>query len=225
MTAPKVLETTAGPIPLRECRVGVGDRQWSVAYATAVVSHAEESRYLAEKSDWMPYGMALWPAAMALAYEIAIRPGEFRSKRVLELGAGTGLPGIVAASCGANVVQSDRQELALHICKQNGDANGVEGIEYRLGDWREWTDETRYDWILGADILYADTLHEPLRRIFEANLAPGGKVLIGDPFRAESLPLLEALAHDGWTVTHSRWTVGEADDARPVAVYELAAPR
>jgi len=221
MSTPKVLETTAGPIPLAECRVAVGTREWSIAYSSAVVSHAEESQYLAEKSDWMPYGMALWPAALALAHEIAVRPEEFRAKRVLELGAGTGLPGIVAASLGAKVVQTDRQELALHICKKNGEANGAMGIEYRLADWREWNDTDKYDWIIGADILYAETLHEHLKRIFETNLVPGGRVLIGDPFRAESLRLLESLVQGRWSVTHSRWLIGEGEDVRPVAVYEL----
>jgi predicted nicotinamide N-methyase len=225
MKPTKVLETTAGPITLAECRVGIGGREWTIAYSSAVVSHAEESRYLAEKSDWMPYGMALWPAALALAHEIAVRSVEFRGNRVLELGAGTGLPGIVAAALGAKVVQSDRQELALHMCKQNGEANRVKGIEYHLADWREWQDNTKYDWIIGADILYADTLHEHLRKIFETNLVPGGRVLIGDPFRAESLRLLEPLSVAGWAVTHSRWAIGEGEDARPVAVYELVPNR
>ena len=115
--------------------------------------------------------------------------------------------------------------MPLHICKLNGESNGVKGIEYRLGDWREWNDESRYDWILGADILYADTLHDSLRHIFGSNLAPGGRVLIGDPFRAESLPLLESLSQANWNVTHSRWTIGDGKDARPVAVHELRPPR
>ena len=61
----------------------------------------------------VPYGIVLWPAAIALAHEIASR--QVAGMRVLELGAGTGLPGIVAASLGAHVVQTDKQELALLI--------------------------------------------------------------------------------------------------------------
>ena len=45
-------------------------------------------------------GLALWPASIILAYWIAdkrLRPW-FHGRRVLELGAGCGLPGIVAAA-------------------------------------------------------------------------------------------------------------------------------
>ena len=53
------------------------------------------------------------------------------------------------------------------------------------------TDE--YDFIVGADILYADSVHPQLRHIFESNLAPGGRLLLADPFRSESLALLQAM--------------------------------
>ena len=84
---------------------------------------------------------------------------------MLELGAGTGLPGIVAAPFGARVVQSDRKEMALAVCRRNGarnDGSGGSLITCRLADWTAWHDRTRYDWILGSDILYAESSHEPL---------------------------------------------------------------
>jgi hypothetical protein len=40
-----------------------------------------------------------------------------------------------------------------------------------------------------------------------------------------SFPALEAMEGDGWTVTLGKWTVGEAEDPRAVAVYELEPPR
>ncbi|MCE9567921.1 MAG: methyltransferase domain-containing protein [Planctomycetes bacterium] len=219
-----VLRTTAGDFSLGECRLAVGGKEWSVVYTAAIVSRDDEARYLADKANQMPYGVALWPAAIALAHEIATRPHEFRDKRLLELGAGTGLPGIVAASLGAMVAQTDRNELALHVCRLNGERNQATGIEYRLADWTAWDDTRRYDWIIGSDILYADTLHSHLRRIFENSLAPGGRVLLADPYRADSLPMLEGMEADGWRVTHSRWSIGDGGNARPIAVYELVPP-
>lgn len=220
MTASPVLHTTAGDFPLGECRLAVGGRTWAVQYTAAVVTRADESRFLADNANGLPYGVALWPAAIALAHEIATRAAEFRGRTVLEVGAGTGLPGIVAAAAGASVVQTDRQELALHLCRLNGERNRVSGVAYRLADWAAWDDATRYDWIIGADVLYADVNHPLLRHIFETNLTAGGRALVADPYRADSLPFLESLEAAGWRVTHSRWSIGDGADARPIAVYE-----
>jgi hypothetical protein len=68
-------------------------------------------------------------------------------------------------------------------------------------------------------------MHPHLRRIFEFNLAPGGKVLLSDPFRAVSLRLLEALEADGWSIALSKWNVGEEATPRPIGVFELEPPR
>jgi predicted nicotinamide N-methyase len=215
-------------VPLAEYRLGLAGREWRVLHTDAVLSVDDEQRYLREQRDRLPYGVVLWPAAVALAHEIAARADELPGRRVLELGAGTGLPGIVAASLGARVVQTDRHDGALGVCRRNGARNGLaDAITYRVADWTAWHDEQRYDWILGADVLYGEAAHPHLRAIFAANLAPGGRVLLADPFRAVGLRLLETLEGEGWRVGMSKWTVGEALDGaapRPIGVFELAAP-
>lgn len=221
----KVLRTTAGDFPLREYRLRLAGREWSILHVGSVLSREDESRFLDEMKGRLPYGVALWPAAIALAHDVASRAEEFKGSSVLELGAGTGLPGIVAATLGARVVQTDRDELALAACRRNCARNGVETIEHRRAEWSEWEDAGSYGWIIGSDILYGEESQPHLRRILETNLAPGGRVLLSDPFRAVSLRLLEALEADGWSVTLSKWSVGEEAQPRPIAVYELAAPR
>jgi predicted nicotinamide N-methyase len=215
------LHTTAGEFPLHEYHLALGGRAWTVLHTGAILTPADEQRFLTELKPVLPYGVALWPAAIALAHDVAERAAELRGAAVLELGAGTGLPGIVAASLGARVVQTDRQELALSVCRRNGERNDVGGIEYRLADWASWDDDARYRCILGSDILYAESMHPQLQHIFEHNLAPGGRVLLSDPFRAVSLRLLEGLEAGGWTVALGTWSVGEAAAARPMGVYEL----
>jgi len=219
---PEILSTTVGDLPLEEYRLTLGKHSWSILHTGAILSHEDEDRFLrGEDQPRLPYGLALWPAAIALAHELAERP--LTSLRVLELGAGTGLPGIVAAKLGARVVQTDRNAAALVMCRRNAERNGVV-LEQRAADWTAWSETEAYDLIIGADILYADSLHPALRHIFGANLAPGGRLLLSDPFRGDSLVLLEAMAADGWNVTFNKWTVGVVPPPRPIGVFALTRP-
>ncbi len=219
-----VLETSAGEFPLQEYRFRQGGREWTVLHTGAVLTRADESRVIAEKDVRLPYGVALWPSAIALVHEIVARAGAIPGRRILELGAGAGIPGIVAASFGGRVVQTDRDELALLLCRRNGERNDALAIEYRLADWTAWDDAGRYDWIIGSDILYGESLHPQIRRILDTNLAPGGLVLLADPFRAASIRLLEAMEADGWGVRFNKWEVGDEATPRPVGVFELVPP-
>ena len=109
--------------PTRSTTYEPEGRAWRILHTGAILSHADEERFLGGDQPRVPYGIVLWPAAIALAHEIATRA--LRGTRVLELGAGTGLPGIVAASLGARVVQTDRQDVAPYVCKLNAQRNGV----------------------------------------------------------------------------------------------------
>ena len=223
---PRTLDTPAGAVPLHEYHLPLAGRTWSILHTGAMLTLEDERRYLIEKEekDRLPYGVVLWPAAIALAHEVASRGDALAGKRVLELGAGTGLPGIVAGSFGARVVQTDRNELALAVCRRNGERNGVRTLEHRIADWTSWTDDDRYDLIIGSDIIYATSVHDELMAIFGRNLAPGGSVLLSDPFRIVSLPILDQLDATGWRASVSKWSVGEEGEPRSVGVYEFTRP-
>jgi predicted nicotinamide N-methyase len=220
MTTPS-LSTSIGEIALHEYRLPLGDRTWSFLHTGAVLTLEDEQRYLRNERDPMPYGVMLWPASIALAHDVLARASELSGKRVLELGAGTGVPGLVAASLGARVLQTDRNEVALHVCAMNTERNRITGVERRRADWETFTSDETFDVILGSDVLYATDMHDRLRAICEAHLAPGGRVLFSDPLREQSLPLLETMDASGWRVSFAKWSIQVERGERRIAVYEL----
>jgi methyltransferase-like protein 23 len=213
------ISTTIGEVGLSEYCLTVGGRRWSFLHTGAVLTVEQEMQYLDRARDRLPYGAMLWPASIALARELLAEADELRGKRVLELGAGTGIPGIVAATLGARVLQIDRSEIALHLCARNKERNRATTLEVREAEWDAFQSDTQFDLILGSDVLYADTMHPRLRAICDDYLAAGGKVLFSDPLRSQALPMLEAMAASGWRVSVSKWSIEVDSGVRAIAVY------
>ena len=147
---------------------------------------------------------------------------------VLELGAGLGLAGLVAASRGAIVVQTDHDGAALEACAQMARLNAITGVSQVPGNWHDWRDDRHYDLIIGADIAYDGDSHQPLLAIFARNLAPGGMILLADPEREMQATFIARAHVAGWTVQR---LVRHVDDLRPgtagarIAVAILALTR
>ncbi|KAL1484685.1 hypothetical protein MTO96_032441 [Rhipicephalus appendiculatus] len=83
------------------------------------------------------YGMYVWPCSPVLAQYLWFNREHIKGKRILEIGAGTGLPGILAALLGARVTLSDSSPLGLKNCQRNA--------LFQLGP---------IDIILGSDCFY-----------------------------------------------------------------------
>lgn len=216
----QTLATSIGDFPLQEYCLRAGERSWSFFHTGAVVTVEQESQFLSRDSDRLPYGVMLWPASIALAHDLIARGESLRSKRVLELGAGTGIPGIIAASLGARVLQVDRSDVALHVCGLNLARNHAPGVELRNVDWNDFRSDEPFDLIIGADVLYATSMHDRLRAICDQYLAPGGQVVFADPLRADSLKMLGAMEASGWSVSLSKWTIEVDTGPRALAIYE-----
>lgn len=96
--------------------------------------------------------------AHALAKDAVLAPGSLEGSRVLELGAGTGLPGMTAAKCGATrVVLTDRPQL-INFMSKNVAENKLEfSVECMELDWADpkasLATQVRYDYVLAADVI------------------------------------------------------------------------
>lgn len=169
----------------------------------------------------MPYCATLWPAAVALGHEVASLGLALKDRAVLELGAGVGLPGMVAARLGARVVQSEISETALDFARLNARENNITTIRHQVLDWRDCHFEQRFDYILGSEILYAPEMHPHLIRVFTEALAPGGHILISDAMREHSMTFLAAREEDGWGLSSGVWEMSEGDRTRVIGIFDL----
>ncbi len=164
-----------------------------------ITAVGDQDRLLAAASalEVFPFGLLVWESGVVMADVVgeASPLGD-----VLELGAGAGLGGLVAAALGANVLQTDHSAEALALCRRNAEANGIAAIKQAFGDWTDWRDAGRYDCVIGADILYEPALYGDIVRVLERAVAPGGRVILTDPARSHAAQFIEDLRSQGWVV-------------------------
>ena len=129
--------------------------------------------------EFLPYWAELWPSGVALAEHVGAR--DLRGLRVVELGAGLGLPSLAAALRGADVFATDWAEDAVALLAANAARNGIA----LRAEVVRWDEPERFgggwDLVLAADVLYeqrnADQLLELLPRL------GGREILLAEPGR------------------------------------------
>ena len=128
-----------------------------------------------------PYWAHCWSGARLLAAAIPPHAG-----RVLELGCGLGLPGIVAARGGATVLFVDREAAPLSFVRESLRSNGLSAHGCLVGDATRPAWRTAFDVVLAAEILYDRAAFPALVDALAASLAPGGRVLLADGNRIDT---------------------------------------
>ena len=162
-----------------------------------------------DEDEFLPYWAELWPSGLALAEAVAGL--ELRGLRVVELGAGLGLPSLVAALGGADVLASDWAADAVELLELNAERNGIalRAARVRWDEPEPLLAEAPWELVLGADLLYerrnADLLLELLPRL-------GRTVLLADPGRPFEQGFLEQAA--------ARWEVA-TEPAGSVKLHRL----
>ena len=115
------------------------------------------------------YGLYTWPCAPVLAQYVFHERRRFAGAHVLELGAGTALPSIVAAKLGARVTVTDcaGAPQLLANCRRALELNGVQAAVLGLS-WGLVSPELLQlppaQFVLGSDVFYDEPLFEEVLR-------------------------------------------------------------
>ena len=139
---------------------------------------------IGSKSDARPpYWAYPWAGGAALARYFLERPQAVAGRRVLDLGAGSGIVGIAAAKAGAGeVVAAEIDRHAAAALELNAAANGV-AIAVLGGDPLGLPPPS-VDLVAVGDLFYDRRLAVRVTAFLDRCLAAGIDVLIGDPGRA-----------------------------------------
>lgn len=168
--------------------------------------------------DAAPYWAYQWAGGLALAHHFNTYPKTVIGRRVLDLGAGSGLVAIAAAKSGATVSAAEIDLNGLAAIALNAETNG---IALHIVDIDiEGPAPLGFDLIAAGDIFYSPDVANRMLPFLLRCAAAGIDILIGDPDRRD-LPLasLDRVAS---------YRVGDVGDARASAdrtanVYRLKA--
>lgn len=181
-------------VNLQPSTLTIGNETFSITYAREF-PHASD--------DW--YWASLWPSAIALS-EHLLQSGSLEGKRVLELGCGCGLAGIVAGQLGGNVTVTDYKEDALQLARENWDRNGMAPAQVQNLDWRAAPTMEPFEIILAADVAYDEAMFGGLIETFGRLLCPGGEIIVAEPGRPQANAFFARLLAAGYKIdtTHHR---------------------
>jgi predicted nicotinamide N-methyase len=133
-----------------------------------------------DDDEFLPYWAELWASGVALANVVPSLA--VRGRRIVELGAGLGLPSLAAAICGGDVLATDWAADAVALLRANAKRNSIRLRTQRV----RWDDAEplvrRAPWDL---VFCADVLYEQRNAAQLLALLPrlGGDVLLADPGR------------------------------------------
>jgi len=137
----------------------------------------------ADRAFNSPYWAYHWGGGLALARYILDHPEIIAGRRVIDLGAGSGLVAIAAALSGAaHITAADIDRYAIVAIRLNAIANNV--TVATLHEDLTIQPPPEADVILVGDLFYDEALARRITAFLDRCLAANITILVGDPWRA-----------------------------------------
>ena len=169
----------------------------------------------------LPYWAELWDSAIGIGTFLLRGRHCLNSRSVLDLGCGMGLAGTAAAASGARVLFADVEPPALLFAQLNS-LPWKDRVRTRRLNWQTDRLAERFDFILGADILYERSQWEYLERFWKQHLAHDGTLVLGEPGRQTGDLFIDWITARHWQLEQFEQPV--ATRAAPIRIFILRAP-
>lgn len=153
------------------------------------------------------HGNKVWNASMLLMEYFKHEPPRSGS-RILEIGCGWGITGIYCAKeFDCKVTGLDIDDTVFPYMHLHAQINGVEVDSLRCS-YEKLTGKmlSEYDWVIGGDICFWDSLSKPLYNLVRRANKAGARVILSDPGRPPFTQMAEQ-CQDKLGALFSAWHV------------------
>ena len=140
-----------------------------------------------------PFWAKIWPASTAMTAFLQTETSYIKGKRVLEIGAGVGLPSFVIAKHCSEIIISDYASEAITLIEKNIMHLGLTNAKAMCLDWNNFPSNITADVLLLSDINYAPTEFDALQDLIQRFLEQGSTIIIATPQRITASPFVEKL--------------------------------
>ncbi len=201
--------------PVRMVALRFGEVALNLAVVKRLEDHVDAEALLRDAdAPEPPYWAHLWAGSRALARLVATQV-ECRGRRIVDIGCGLGLTGIVAARCGATVTLIDTANAAVRFARANAALNRC-SVTVIQADLQHPGLRGRFDYCLAADVTYDPALQTALASFVADHLKPGGRAWCAESVRTTDPGFRHACQQHGLQV--SERMVREPEDGRDIDV-------
>jgi predicted nicotinamide N-methyase len=130
-----------------------------------------------------PFWARIWPSAIALSAYLDKDNSHTSGKRVIEIGAGLGLPAFTCAATAKEIIITDHAAEAVALAGKNIRRLKLANATARLLDWNNMPLDVTAETILLSDVNYAPDQFESLHAMIRRFVAEGSTVVLATPQR------------------------------------------
>jgi len=168
-----------------------------------------------------PLWAKIWPASWVLAGFLAEMPAD-QTKKIMEIGAGTGLVSIVAAAFGHNITLTESNPDALLFARANAHCNGCPQLPIMELDWNRPQLRDTVDYIVASEVAYKKDDLRALLSLFNRCMKPGGQIFLAGEMRKVSKDFYKQLETDFNVQVQKKILRSDGDE---IAIYLLRMSR